>query len=241
MLSICIPHLPFSAEINTIMDEALKRYQEHATVPYEICLVVNGGEYDPPELDIPLKISKHTQPLGNPGGWNAAYDLSEGDVIAFMDSDVWVEPGWDAPLLDSLDDEVIGLVMPVIHRREPDGHYTVVADNAQGCALIMRRDVLDWLSEGPLPDERVPLCRGFDERFNPAYCEDTDLFLRLKLSGWRRRVEHKSHVLHLNGSTTHKYFKDYEAVAANSRERFELKWKHLGKKFGRPNCWNLWL
>jgi len=156
-----------------------------------------------------------------------------------MDSDIWVEENWDEPLVNALKDPTLGIAIPIVHRQEADGSFKVLDDNCQGCATVMRRDTLDVLATEP-PDKRVPPCFGYDSLFDPAYAEDTDLFLRVKLCGWRRRVVRDSHVKHLNGSTTQQFLEDYRKISEASSRKFEKKWEHLGRSKDVYRAWSMW-
>lgn len=250
MISICIPHVPFNDQIEQVLKVALEDYRKHTKKEFEIILVLNGlDRYNAAEsyYGSPNKVIRFQELLGNPRGWNECLKQANGDIIAFMDSDVWVEDNWDEPLVNALSDPKTGIAMPEIFRKESNGEFKNVNDNCQGCAIVMRKSTLDMLSSD-LIDKKVPPCFGFDERFSPAYAEDTDLFLRVKLCGWERKTVQGSKACHLSGATCHELFKDeiegdqkgVQAVATRSRKAFEKKWAHLGYNANQPNCWGMW-
>jgi len=59
-------------------------------------------------------------------------------------------------------------------------------DSVSGCGLAIRRQL--WQQLG-----------GFDRRYCPAYCEDTDLCLRVREAGLSVWVQPASRILHLEG------------------------------------------
>lgn len=237
MLSICIPVLPYDKKIVDITQECLYRIMQHTVSEHEIIVVINGGSVDyHPEIADVAKYYKKA--IGNPSGWNRGLDDAKGDIICFMDNDVWVTEGWDRPLIERLQDRNVGIALPYVHRKEGDG-FVPVDDNFQGCCIVTRRDVIN-LMQHPTNKDIVP-GYGFDERFDPAYCEDTDFYLRARLLGFDRQTVKESVVQHHSGSTCTPVFGDIERVAIASRQKYEEKWKHLGKDpGGQYRCWTLW-
>ena len=122
-------------------------------------------------------------------GWRQAGT----EWIAFLDDDVVPSPGWAATLhvdLDALAPDVAAsqaaIDVPLPRGRAATDRERNVA-RLQGAPwitadLAVRRAALDDIG-------------GFDERFQRAYREDTDLALRLEARGWRlaegrRRTSH---------------------------------------------------
>jgi GT2 family glycosyltransferase len=73
----------------------------------------------------------------------------------------------------------------------PPEHWFALAyerqtDYVSGCALAIRRSLWQQLD-------------GFDQRYRPAYCEDTDLCLRVWEAGHTVLVEPQARILHLEG------------------------------------------
>lgn len=239
MLSLSIPIYPYSKEIVEITNECLERVQKYTVGEYELCLVINGGDYKD-LLVIPkgAKTVYFKEPIGNPKGWNEGYKLATGDVICFMDNDIWVEERWDVGLTERIGNIGVGIVTPKVFRKNGDG-WDFIDDNFQGCCIVIQRETLDMLEKNP--PENVPPCYGFDERFSPAYAEDTDLFLRCRLSGLDRQRVDGSTVLHHSGATCYNIFNDIEDIAKPSRAAFEDKWRHLGTdENGNLKAWSLW-
>lgn len=86
--------------------------------------------------------------------------------------------------------------------------YAREADYISGASILLRRDL--WVSFG-----------GFDERYAPAYYEDTDLSIRLQKAGHPTIYEPRSVVVHCegvsNGTSTDHGVKAYQVV---NRDKF---------------------
>ena len=90
----------------------------------------------------------------------------------------------------------------------------------------LRRDV-DYVSGAAilLPKAVWQDVGGFDDRYAPAYYEDTDLAMRLRNLGWRVLYEPASKVVHFegisSGTSLESGIKAYQVV---NREKFLKKW-----------------
>jgi len=91
----------------------------------------------------------------------------------------------------------------------------VEVERWSGAALIVRRAVL----------ERIGL---LDERFDPAYGEDTDLCYRIRQAGWRICRLPRARIVHLRGRTARREF-----GAEQARRLQEAKFRWYGKHRGR--------
>jgi GT2 family glycosyltransferase len=114
-------------------------------------------------------------------GWRAA----GGEVIAFTDDDVLVDPGWltairtrfvSAPDLVAVEGRTVSRPFDYLYEYSVDSHDAL---NGLTCNVGYRRAALEQIS-------------GFDEGFRFAHCEDVDLFLRARSVG---RVEFAEHML----------------------------------------------
>lgn len=175
--------------------------------------------------------------VGYAAGNNVGFGQARGDVLAVLNPDTRVAPGWLEPLVDALRrDAQVGLVTPKITLLDrpdrinacgnavtfagltvcrgleaPVASYTQAEDVAaiSGAAFAIRRDVLDAIG-------------GFDESFF-TYYEDTDLSLRAGVAGWRCRFVPASlvqHEFHFRMSPSKCYWIErnrYAALAHNLR------------------------
>lgn len=70
----------------------------------------------------------------------------------------------------------------------PEFNYLREVDFCSGASLLVRREV--FLDVG-----------GFDEKYVPAYCEDSDLSFRLRQRGLKTWYQPRSEVMHLEGAS----------------------------------------
>jgi GT2 family glycosyltransferase/predicted nucleic acid-binding Zn-ribbon protein len=97
----------------------------------------------------------------------------------------------------------------------PEYNYLRETDYCSGAAILVRRDL--WTEIG-----------GFDERFAPAYYEDTDLAFEIRQRGYRVLYQPRAVVVHFEGAShgtdlTHG-LKQHQVI---NRGRFLEKWKSV--------------
>ncbi|MCB0965432.1 MAG: glycosyltransferase family 2 protein [Ilumatobacter sp.] len=182
-----------------------------------LLIVDNGGSAVVPERDDVEIIRTENRGFGAAAndGVDRAGELGA-DMIALLNDDVVVRPGWLDPLASALVcDHRVGAAQPklLFADREPPtinslgvaidefgaghdigfGEPDREVDAADivaftGGAVLFRRSFLDD-------------CGGFDERYF-LYYEDVDLAARGRRLGWRYRCEPTSVVEHLGSATT---------------------------------------
>ena len=180
-----------------------------------------------------------------------------GEYILFLNNDTNVQPGWLSSLvelIESADDiGMVGsrLVYPNGQQQEaggivwndasgwnfgrlndpnkPEYNYVKESDYLTGAAMMIRASL--WEEIG-----------GFDERYVPAYYEDTDLAFEVRKHGYRALYQPKSVVIHFegisNGTDLGSGIKKYQVV---NKENFFNKWKEVleGEQF--PNAQEVFL
>ena len=145
---------------------------------------------------------------------NSAALEARGKYLLFLNNDTNVQPGWLANLLDVAEkDDRVGLVGPMLlypdgrlqeaggiiwrdasgwnygnrdYPERPEYNYLKEADYISGACIMVRRSVWDEIG-------------GFDERFVPAYYEDTDLAFEARRRGYKVIYQPQSRVVHLEG------------------------------------------
>ena len=145
---------------------------------------------------------------------NNAAKKARGKYIMFLNNDTQVTPGWLSSLVDLIgSDPSIGmvgskLVYPDGRLQEAGGiiwsdgsgwnygrlddpdkaeyNYVKDVDYISGAAILLSVDL--WKQIG-----------GFDERFAPAYCEDSDLAFEVRKAGYRVVYQPLSKVIHFEG------------------------------------------
>ncbi|HEX3463934.1 MAG TPA: glycosyltransferase [Candidatus Elarobacter sp.] len=163
-----------------------------------------------------LTVLRNAENLGFLRTCNRAARLSSADYVMLLNNDTLVRAGWLDELVETAERDpragVVGakLVYPsgrlqeagsIVWRdangwnfgrgqRADDPAYEFVrdVDYCSGAALLVRRSV--WNRVG-----------GFDERFAPAYYEDTDLCFAARRAGYRVVYQPRSVVVHLEGGS----------------------------------------
>ena len=173
---------------------------------------------------------------------NKASKLAKGKYILFLNNDSKVNKGWLDSLVNIIErDDKIGMVgskfiYPNKKLQEaggivfnngdcsnfgrydesdkPEYNYVKEVDYISGASILIRKSI--WEKIG-----------GFDERFNPAYYEDTDLAFQLRKNGYKIVYQPKSIVIHFegisNGKTLKSGIKKYQEI---NKIKFIEKWNN---------------
>ena len=151
-----------------------------------------------------LRYQRNRQNLGFVGSCNAGAAAARGDFLVFLNNDTTVRPGWLQALLATFethpDTGLAGakLVYPDGRLQESGGivfadgsgwnygrfedpehpayGFVREADYCSGAAIAIPRPLFERLG-------------GFDERYAPAYYEDTDLAMKVREAGFKVRVQ----------------------------------------------------
>lgn len=175
-------------------------------------------------------------PEGPAAARNLGWREADTAAVAFVDSDVSLDPRWLAACEAALAaDPGLGAVGgKVVYAHRPDllngyggalGPLGLAWDALEGqpaCAATRARDVL-WTNCSALLVRRQALGEidGFDEAFFYGY-EDSDLGWRLNLAGWRVRVVPEASVHHRVGSAIGRAAGTISFHAAKNRLRSVL-------------------
>ncbi len=213
---------------------------------YEIIIVDNGSIDETNNYFNNLEIQKIRyfrleENLGFVGGCNFGASHAEGDYIVFLNNDTEIQIGWLDNLLktfqirpdcgavgckliypDGTLQEAGGIIFSDgngwnygrgMNPGDPGFNFVREVDYCSGAALMVRRDLWDEIG-------------GFDERYSPAYYEDTDLCFEIRKRGYKVYYQPKSVVVHHEGKTAGTDitygFKKYQEI---NREKFIEKWK----------------
>eukprot|EP01037_Dinobryon_pediforme_P001520 gene1520-1543_t len=157
-----------------------------------------------------LAVIRHAENLGFLRSCNAAFAHCRGDYVLLLNNDTQILPGALQHLMAALQAD------PTIAAAGPKLIYPNGRLQEAGCAVLPNGESLmvglfaDPAEPGYNRDRDVAYCSGaalmlrrsaigdalFDDVFQPAYCEDTDLCLRLRNAGHRIRYVHQAVIVH---------------------------------------------
>ena len=204
-----------------------------------------------------IKVVRNEKNLGFLLNCNNAAKCARGKYVLFLNNDTQVQPDWLSSLVDLIEsDETIGmvgskLVYPDGRLQEaggiiwndasgwnygrlddpmkPEYNYVKEVDYISGASIMIRKSL--WLEIG-----------GFDERYVPAYYEDSDLAFEVRKHGYKVVYQPKSVVVHFegisNGTDVGSGIKQYQVI---NHEKFVNKWKDVLEKEHFPNAENVFL
>ncbi len=168
------------------------------------------------ELPYPVRLVNRQRNLGFLRNCNRAAETARGKYILFLNNDTFVLPNWLDELVDTLEREPrAGLVGSKLlyadaelqeaggliwedasganigrgpETRAPWFNFSREVDYCSGASILLPRSL--WWELG-----------GFDERYAPAYYEDTDLAFRVREAGYRVLYQPLSQLIHFEGKS----------------------------------------
>ncbi len=140
---------------------------------------------------------------GGPGAArNAALDVVDSELVALVDSDCTVAPGWLDPLIGMFDDPALGAVAPRVRPRFGGPSRSALARFAAARSPLDMGSARGEVGPGRkvryVPTAALILRRSAIGRFDPALevGEDVDLVWRMVDAGWHVRLEPAAMVWH---------------------------------------------
>ena len=241
VVSIIIPvHNEFGYTYNCLKSI----YHNTKDVKYEVIVVDDASTDDTRRLDElvnGIRILRNESNLLFLQSCNKASVKARGKYLVFLNNDTQVQYNWLKPLVLLLEkDPNIGmagskLLYPDGKLQEaggiiwqdgtaanygrgdspdmPEYNYVREVDYISGASIIVRKTLWDEIG-------------GFDERYIPAYCEDSDLAMEVRKRNKKVMYQPASVVVHFegisNGKDTDKGIKRYQVI---NTEKFLQKWK----------------
>jgi N-acetylglucosaminyl-diphospho-decaprenol L-rhamnosyltransferase len=164
--------------------------------PYEVLIVDNASQDGTPQLvaaEYPAaRLLANRENLGFGRACNQGARAARGDLLVFLNPDVFVTPDWLTILVRRVAEHpAAAIICPTtLYPDQPMPIATTAIEESAavpGCAMLMPRAA--WRELG-----------GFDERIF-LYWEDTELCWRAWLLGWRVLVDLQALVHHKRGGS----------------------------------------
>ncbi|MDO4294768.1 MAG: glycosyltransferase [bacterium] len=240
--------------------ECLRSIAEHTRdVEYEVIIADDVSTDATQKLDKFVKnlvISRNVTNQGFLKNCNQAAKKARGRYVMFLNNDTQVTEGWLSSLVQLIEaDESIGmvgskLVYPDGRLQEaggiiwsdgsgwnygrlddpdkPEYNYVKDVDYISGAAILLSKKLWDEIG-------------GFDERFAPAYCEDSDLAFEVRKAGYRVVYQPLSKIVHFEGisngtDVNGSGLKRYQVENSKKlKEKWAEEFQKQSKNTGNPN------
>lgn len=193
-------------------------------------------------VPFPAQTERNERNLGFAGNANAGARRASGDILAFINQDVYATPvlsvGWDVALLAAFLDERVGIVggrllFPDGKLQSAGGMFDSLGNPFHRClgwANLNHEEIaeareVDWTTGALLAIRRDLFAEvgGFDEGYVKGYWEDVDLAMRVRERGFKIMYEPGCTLVHTVGST------GGNAHFMQNALRFKQRWVDSGK------------
>lgn len=188
-----------------------------------------------------LRYHRRAQNGGFIAACNDGASLANGEYLVFLNNDTVPQPGWLDALLGTFGAHpgtgLVGaqLLYPdgrlqeaggVIRRDgSADNLGRFVSSFAPAYSFVRRVDYCSGAAIA-VPEVLFKQMGGFDNRYHPAYYEDTDLAMNLAHHGWHVLVQPAAQVIHFEGATsgtdTRRGVKAYQT---GNEAKFRSRWQ----------------
>ena len=189
--------------------------------------------------------------LGYLRSCNTAARVAKGEFLLLLNNDTQVLPNWLDPLLEPfrLYSDVGAVGSKLLY---PDGRLQeagcIIWDDGSGWnygrlenpdrpAYNYLREV-DYCSAASLLVPRILFnaMDGFDERYAPAYCEDSDLAFRLRERGLKVLYQPRSQIVHHEGVTHGRSLTNcLKSGQVRNQRIFQERWRSVLSRQHLPN------
>jgi len=239
-LSIIIPTRDRCEILRQLLD-SIKRLRSLQSIQPELIVADNESkdktwtmlQQAGKQFPIPFRTISVARP-GKCAAMNEAIRVSKGEVLAFLDDDVVVEPGWLEAVQSFFQDGAYPVGQGVIRIQAPD------SEDPEILRLLQRYRTIPTLEYGPEVKEVLSLnganiaidrtvfdrVGNFDERLGPGASgtsEDTEIALRIAQAGMKMGYMKEAIVCHRvdRPRLTEAYFKSVHQRQGRSRGLFK--------------------
>jgi GT2 family glycosyltransferase len=196
------------------------------------------------DTDPRIRVVRNERNSGFVHSCNRGAEAAGGDVIVFLNNDTVLLPGWFPPLVRLLDQQpeagVVGGKLlfedgtlqeagSVIFRdgsaanfgrgdanpADPLYNYVREVDYCSGALFATRRELFAEVG-------------GFDTRYSPGYCEDSDYCFAVRELGYRVYYQPASSIVHFEGGTAGTDLgSGAKRFQVTNQAKFVEKWRHV--------------
>ncbi|MGH9135739.1 MAG: glycosyltransferase, partial [Acidimicrobiales bacterium] len=205
-LTVTIPVWSRTPELADMAVRTVELLHETARLETEVIVVDNGSPYERP---FAATVHRFDENRGVATAWNTGIGLASAPVVAVLNSDCRVAPGWDEALYEAA---TTGrrIAFPYTDHGDGLGFRQPDQGGTAGWCFMLTTDLYGEI--GP-----------FDERFNPAYGEDTDYWHRAWQLGVELSPVPAARVTHAR-RTTARTDDHYDWLL--QAHRYKYGWKH---------------
>src|SRR3989454_2792541 len=217
--------------------------------PHKEIIVVDSSSNDESEQVVAqypevISVRLRGQRNNRPQAYNEGIAASSGNIIAFVDDDAMVQPGWLESLINAYGDETVGGVggrvieIPEPHCDQISGSPRMFVKPSgrvigQGWGLFSTETIeVDHLAGGNMSFRREALepVGGLDTNYTLTNLrEETDLCVRVKKAGWRIMFVPTMAVTHFSERSSQQGFLGFPSVQfSNGRNSTYFAIKHFG-------------
>jgi GT2 family glycosyltransferase len=217
-LSVVVPVWSRTHELGEMAARTLERVWQVARMRTEVIVIDNGS---PIEWELPARVHRFPVNRGVATAWNYGIQMARAPVVAVLNSDCIVEPGWDEALYEAA---TTGrrIAFPYTDHCDGEGFRQPDQGGTAGWCFMFTRDL--WTEIG-----------HFDEWFSPAYGEDTDYWHRAWQAGVQLSPVPAARVTHARrSSVTEDDRHDWLLLA----HRYKYGWKHGVEPLRAPPYYN---
>lgn len=215
-LTVTMPVWSRTRELAEMAARTVERVWEVARLPTEVVVVDNGS---PERVPMAARVHRLERNTGVAAGWNTGIALARAPVIAVLNSDCTVEPGWDEALYEAVETGR-RIAFPYTDHCDGEGFRQPDQAGTAGWCFMLTRELYEEI--GP-----------FDERFSPAYVEDTDYWHRAWELGVELAPVPAARVVHARRTSA-----DTRAEWLLTSHRYLYGWKHGVEPMRAPPFYN---